>query len=211
MGVRVLIAEDFQLFREGVAAALEGHPDIEVVGHAADGREAFERARELHPDVIVLDLRMSDGGMETLHLCRENLPEVKILVLTANVNRANMRDAMAAGAAGYLTKQAGGEKLRRAVIDVHRGESVVPPTLVAQVPEEGSAKAPQDIPRDPGLSARERSIVRLLCLGLTDREIAERLFVAPRTVQYDLANVRRKTGLSSRAEIARWAIIHSLC
>lgn len=211
MSVRVLIAEDFALFREGVEIALEADPDIEVVGHAVDGREAFDRARELHPDVILLDLRMPEhGGMEALDHCRENLPETKILVLTANVNPDNLRDAMTVGAAGYLTKQTSGKELCRAVMAVHRGGSVVPPALGPRMPEEESARADGDLPQPPGLSARERSIVRLLSRGLTDNEIAERLFVAPRTVQYDLANVRKKTGLASRSEIARWAIIHSL-
>ncbi len=149
--------------------------------------------------------------MEGLDLCRGNLSETKILVLTANVNPDNLRDAMTAGAAGYLTKQTSGKELCRAVITVHRGGSVVPPTPAVKMPDETSPKAAGDLPRHPSLSARERSIVRLLSRGLTDNEIAERLFVSPRTVQYDLANVRKKTGLSGRAEIARWAIIHSIC
>ena len=124
---------------------------------------------KLHPDVIVLDLRMPEHeGMEGLDLCRGNLSETKILVLTANVNPDNLRDAMTAGAAGYLTKQTSGKELCRAVITVHRGGSVVPPTPAVKMPDETSPKAAGDLPRHPSLSARERSIVRLLSRGLTD-------------------------------------------
>ena len=212
MSVRVLIADDFALFREGVASALEAHPEIEIVGHAADGREAVERARELRPDVIVLDLRMPEhGGMEALDVCAKNLPETEILVLTANENPENLRDAMAAGAAGYLTKQTCGEELCDAVITVHRGGSVVAPSIAAQPLDESAAesRAERGLPW-PSLTVRERRIVRLLSKGLTDKEIAERLHVSVRTVQYDLAKVREKTGLSRRSEIARWAVIHSV-
>jgi DNA-binding NarL/FixJ family response regulator len=212
VGVRVLIADDFELVREGISSALESHPEIEVVGHAADGREAVERARELRPDVIVLDLRMSGhGGMEALDVSRHELPEVKILVLTANENPDNLRAAIAAGAAGYLTKQIRGEELCEAVLTVDRGGLVVAPSLAAHlVPGDGGVTRGDESTLRPALSARQRAIVRLVSMGLTDNEIAERLFVSERTVQYELSEVKKKTGLSRRSEIARWAVINSL-
>jgi DNA-binding NarL/FixJ family response regulator len=209
VSVRVLVVDDFALMREGIAAALEAGPGIEVVGLAADGLEAFELARELEPDVVVLDLRMAEhGGMETLDLYAEHLPSARTLILTANENPNNLRAAISAGACGYLTKETGGEQLREAVLAVHRGETVLSPELA----ERAAATEPETVPAGdlPVLTARERRVVRLLSVGLTDKEIAAELFLGVRTVQYDLASVRRKTGVSSRSELARWAVIHSL-
>lgn len=211
MSVRVLIADDFELAREGIGIALGSHPEIEVVGHAGDGREAVERARELRPDVVVLDLRMSGhGGMEALDACRVEMPEVRVLVLTANENPDNVRAAIAAGASGYLTKQTRGDELCDAVLTVHRGGSVIAPSLAKHLLTEDTAESDPQSTERPTLTARQRAIVRLLSAGLTDKEIAERLFVSARTVQYDLSEVKEKTGLVRRSEIARWAVINSL-
>lgn len=209
MSVRVLVVDDFELIRDGIAAALGVDPRIEIAGRAADGIEALEMAHDLRPDVIVLDLRMSErGGMETLELCAEQLPATRVLILTANENPSNLEAAMAAGAAGFLTKEIEADALREAVLAVHRGETVLAPALAARAGARGKVAATGE--DQPELTPRERRIVRLLGKGSTDREIAAELFVGVRTVQYDLASVRRKTGLSSRSEIARWAVIHSL-
>ena len=207
--VRVLVADDFELMREGIESALESDPRIEVVGHAADGREAVERAREVDPDVVVLDLRMAPhGGMGAIDLFRDQLPEVKILVFTANQNPANARAATAAGAAGYLTKESQAEELCAAVLSVHQGDSTVAPSLAVEAPLEGSL-GPEPGPGSR-LTARQRAIVRLVSMGLTDHEIALHLFRSVRTVQYELAEVKRKTGLRRRSEIAGWAVINAL-
>jgi len=209
MSVRVLVVDDFALMRDGIAAALEADPRIEIVGLAADGTEAFELARELAPDVIVLDLRMSErGGLETLELCSEHVPATKVLILTANENPSNLEAAMTAGASGYLTKGVDAGELREAVVAVHRGETVLAPALVDRMASTRSRPGADD--PLPKLTPRERRILRLLSRGSTDKEIAAELFVGVRTVQYDLASVRRKTGLTSRSELSRWAVIHSL-
>lgn len=209
VSVSVLVVDDFALMREGIAAALEVDPDIEVVGLAADGLDAFALARDLEPDVVVLDLRMSEhGGMEALELFAEHLPETKVLIFTANENPSNLQAAMAAGASGFLTKETGGDQLREAVRAVQRGETVLATALAARLAARSShVQSPED---QPDLNAREKQVLRLLSKGLTDKEIAARLFVGVRTVQYDLSSVRRKTGLSSRSELARWAVIRSL-
>jgi two-component system NarL family response regulator len=115
---------------------------------------------------------------------------------------------MAAGASGFLTKEIGADGLREAVIAVHGGETVLAPALAARLAARGRSAPPRE--QQPELTARERRIVRLLSKGLTDKEIAAELFLGVRTVQYDLSSVRSKTGLSSRSELARWAVIHSL-
>lgn len=209
MSVRVLVVDDFALMRDGIAAALEVDPRIEIVGLAANGTEAFELTRELAPDVVVLDLRMSErGGLETLELCSEHAPATKVLILTANENPSNLEAAMTAGASGYLTKGVDARELREAVLAVHRGETVLAPALVDRMVA-GRSRPGAEGP-SPELTPRERRIVRLLSRGMTDKEIAAELFVGVRTVQYDLSSVRRKTGLASRSELSRWAVIHSL-
>ena len=208
---RVLIADDFELLREGIEAALESHDEIEVVGHAENGLEAVERARELRPDVLMLDLRMgAHGGMEALDVCRKEIPEVRILVLTANENPDNLRSAMAAGAAGYLTKQTTGDYLCEAVLAVAGGGLVVAPSLLGALAADDGAEPGAERTVMLALTARQRAIVRLLSSGLTDPEIAGKLFVSTRTVQYDVSQVKEKAGLARRSEIARWAVINSL-
>lgn len=209
MNVRVLIVDDFALMRDGIAAALAASPEIEVVGLAADGQEALELARSREPDVVVLDLRMAEhGGMEALDRFAERLPAVKTVILTANANPENVRAAISAGASGYLTKEVGGRELCEAVLAVHRGRTVLAPAPV----ERAAAGDRREDPSAglPDLTARERRVVRLLGAGKTDKEIASALFIGLRTVQYDLASARRKAGVSSRSELARWAVIHSL-
>lgn len=210
LSVRVLIAEDFALVRSGIERVLEAHPQIEVVGVAADGLEAVSSAAKLRPDVVVLDLRMSGhGGMEALDSLTEQFPEVKVLVLTANENPANVRAALAGGAAGYLTKHVPADELCAAVIAVDRGAVVVTPSLAAHL--HGENGEPTDGVEQVGvLTIRQRKIVRLVSEGRTDGEIAELLFISPRTVQYEVAEIKRRAGLQRRSEIARWAVIHSL-
>jgi DNA-binding NarL/FixJ family response regulator len=212
MSVRVVIADDFELARAGIESALAAHPEIEIVGRASDGREALDQARRLRADLVVLDLRMSgQGGMQALDAFREHLPEVRVLVLTANENPDNLRAAIAAGAAGYLTKQSPVEELNEAVIKVARGGLVVAPSLADKLLSEGASEDdPAGSGDQPALTGRQRIVVRLVSSGMTDPEIADRLFVSVRTVQYELAEIKRVTGLSRRSEIARWAVINSL-
>ena len=211
MTVRVLIADDFELLREGIEAALESHPAIEVVGRAGNGLEAVERALVTRPDVLMLDLRMGvHGGMEALDALQTKLPGVRILILTANENPDNLRSALSAGAAGYLTKRATGEDLCEAVLTVANGGLVIAPSLVGALVEDPSGRTGPTPTRILALTARQRAVVRMLSSGLTDAEIATRLFVSARTVQYEVSQVKAKAGLVRRSEIARWAVINSL-
>jgi DNA-binding NarL/FixJ family response regulator len=149
--------------------------------------------------------------MQALDAFREHLPEVRVLVLTANENPDNLRAAIAAGAAGYLSKQSPVEELNEAVIKVARGGLVVAPSLADKLLSEGASEDdPAGSGDQPALTGRQRIVVRLVSSGMTDPEIADRLFVSVRTVQYELAEIKRVTGLSRRSEIARWAVINSL-
>jgi DNA-binding NarL/FixJ family response regulator len=212
MKIRVLVAEDHPLVREGVIRALERDPGIEVVGEADNGITAMELGRQLKPDVMVLDLRMPGlGGAVVLERLRAELPEIRALVMTANESPESLLDAVAAGAAGYLSKRTTGEELRQAVITTYGGGSVITPELAGHLLREfsGSARGEGSSVR-PLLAARELEILRLVADGLTDNEIGKQLYISPRTVQNHLTRIREKTGLRRRSELARWAVEHAI-
>jgi two-component system NarL family response regulator len=212
MMIRVLVAEDHPLVREGIIRALERDPGMAIVGEADNGITAMELARELNPDVMVLDLRMPGlGGAVVLERLRAELPQVRALIMTANESPESLLDAVAAGAAGYLSKRTTGEELRQAVITTYGGGSVITPELAGHLLREfsGSARGEGSSVR-PLLAARELEILRLVADGLTDNEIGKQLYISPRTVQNHLTRIREKTGLRRRSELARWAVEHAV-
>jgi len=211
MQIRVLVAEDHPLEREGVIGALEHDPGIEVVGEADNGVTAMDLALELKPDVMVLGLRMRDlGGAGVLKRLRSELPDVRALVMTADESPESLIDSVAAGAAGYLSKRTTGQELRQAVITTHGGGSVVSPALAGHLLREFSGIAHGEGSSVRSLLApRELEVVRLVADGLTDNEIGKQLFLSARTVQNHLARAREKTGLRRRPEFARWAAEHA--
>ena len=211
MKIRVLVADDFPLVREGIARALSQDPAIEIVALAATGREALALAEELEPDVLVLDLRMPDmGGMEVLDELRASQPDVRVLVITACEQASTLLDAIAAGAAGYLSKRIGGEELRQAVITAYGGGSVITPSLACHLLKEYSSTTRGEHSEARPLQGRELEIMRLVVQGKTDAEIGKELYISPRTVQSNLTRIRAKTGLRRRSELTRWAVEHAI-
>ncbi len=212
MRIRVLIAEDFPLVREGVAAALARDPQIEIIGMASNGREALVLAHELAPDVMLVDLHMPElGGMMVLERLRIELPQVRAIVVTASEKSEPLLDAIATGAAGYLTKRSTGEELRQTVLTVHGGGSVIAPELTGHLMDAYSRASTGGIEElRSKLTATEHEVLRLVAQGLTDLQIAAHLYVSPRTVQNHLARVRAKTNVRRRSELARWAVLHAV-
>ena len=210
--IRVLLVEDFPLVREGVAAALQRDPAIVVVGEAANGREGLQLAHDLRPDVVLLDLHMPElGGMMLLERIRAELPGMRTIVMTASEKGEPLLDAVAAGASGYLTKRASGEELRQAVLTVHGGGSVIAPALAGHLLRAYSRASSGESPEVRSkLTATEHEVLRLVAQGLTDKQIAEQIYVSPRTVQNHLARIRDKTDLRRRSELARWAVLHAV-
>jgi DNA-binding NarL/FixJ family response regulator len=205
--IRVLVVDDFPLVRGGIAAALETDAGIEVVGQAGTGDEGFERAVALAPDVVLLDLGLPDrSGIDVITRLSSELPRTRVIVVTASHSVDLVASAMSAGAYGYLTKRAAARELRDAVITVHGGGTVIDTELAAQLFRDlGKGSAAESRPL---LTDRERQVVRMVGEGLTDKQIAETLFISPRTVQNQLTSVRRKLGLGRRSELAHWGATH---
>ena len=212
MKIRVLVVDDFPLVREGLAAALAIDPGFEVLGQASDAEEGLRLARELRPDVVLLDLRMPEGGgIALLEKLRDELPETRALVVTASEKAEALLDAVAAGAAGYVTKRVSARELRHAVVTVYSGGSIITPTLAGHLLREYSqVSRGEPMHVRPLLGQREQEVLKLVAQGCTDREVGTRLYISPRTVQNHLARIREKTGLRRRSELAAWAAEHSL-
>jgi len=211
MKIRVVVADDFPLVREGVARALNHDPALEVVGQATTGQEALALAEELRPDVMILDLRMPDlGGLAVLDKLRTSQPQIRVIVMTASEQASTLLDAIAAGAAGYLSKRTTGEELRQAVITAHGGGSVITPALASHLLKEFSSSARGEQSYVRPLQGRELDVLRLVVQGKTDNEIGKELFISPRTVQNHLTRIREKTGLRRRSELTRWAVEHAI-
>ena len=209
--IRVLLVDDFALMRRGVAAALESSGTMTVVGEAGTVDEAVELAERLQPDVVVLDMRLpGGGGLVAIDRLGEVAPAARVLVLTASDKPETLIEAVSAGATGYLTKRAGGEELCAAVAQVASGASVVEPSLAGHLMRELAGDGDGAGSSRVSLSGRERDVMRLVCEGLTDREIGDRLFVSTRTVQNDLRRLRDKAGLKRRSELVHWATSRSL-
>ena len=210
MKIRVVVVDDFPLVRDGVARALDSDPAIEVVGQAGTGREALALAEELTPDVMTLDLRMPDlGGLAVLDKLRTSQPGIRVIVMTASEEAPALLDAIAAGAAGYLSKRSTGEELRQAVITAHAGGSVITPSLASHLLKEFSSSARGEGSSVRPLHGRELDVLRLV-QGKTDNEIGKELYISPRTVQNHLTRIREKTGLRRRSELTRWAVEHAI-
>lgn len=215
MKIRVLVADDFPMFREGVVAALRADPAFLVVGEASDGVEAAELARRHHPDVVLLDMMMPrSGGPEAIRLIRRNAPSARVLVISATQHSDLVSAALGAGAQGYLTKFAQPAELRQAIVEVHGGGRVVSDGLAAGFPRVGFGKsvgARDSNGQDrPLLSERENEVLAVVARGGSDAAVASALGIGLRTVQSHLGRIREKTGLHRRSELVIWAMRHGI-
>jgi DNA-binding NarL/FixJ family response regulator len=207
--VRVLVADDQALVREGLVTLLGLIPGIEVAGAAADGEEAVRLAQEVRPDVVLMDLRMPRvDGVEATRRLLAQAPHAKVVVLTTYTDDESIVAALQAGAVGYLTKDSGAEEIARAVRTVHAGETLLEPAVQRRLLESlrGRAAAPPAQPPPPDdLTPRELEVLRLIAAGLSNREIARRLFVSEATVKTHINNIFSKAGLRDRAQAVRYA------
>ena len=204
--IRVLVVDDHPVWRDGVRSDLEGAGVASVVGEASDGGEAIELARSEMPDVVIMDLNLPTvKGSEATRRIVEESPHVRVLVLSASGEEADVLDAVKAGARGYLLKSATSEEIVDAVRRVHGGEPVFTPSLAGLVLDEFQRLASRD-PDEPDLTARENEVLRLVAKGYTYREIGEKLFISVKTVQNHVQNILTKLQLRRRYELMRYAI-----
>jgi two-component system NarL family response regulator len=205
MAVRVLVADDHQLMREGTAALIGADERIEVVALARDGAEAIALAERRRPDVVLLDLNMPGvGGLEACARLREL--DAEVLMLTVSDEEPDLFAAVRVGAAGYLTKDVPPAELIEAVLAVARGEPRIAPAMASRMLMElGRSPAPDPL---EALSAREREVIGLLAQGLRNREIAERLVISETTVKTHVRHVLEKLRFRNRAEAAAFAARH---
>ncbi|KWW98779.1 DNA-binding response regulator [Carbonactinospora thermoautotrophica] len=204
--IRVFLVDDHEIVRRGVRELLEGEPDMEVVGEASTAAEALARIPAAQPNVAVLDVRLPDSdGVTVCREIRSRLPEVACLMLTSFADDDALFDAIMAGAAGYVLKQIRGSDLVGAVRTVAAGQSLLDPRTTARVMERLRAEAER--PPDPlaGLSEQERRVLELIGEGLTNRQIAERMFLAEKTVKNYVSNLLSKLGMRRRVQAAVFA------
>ena len=204
--IRVLVADDHPVWRDGVTADHERSGIAEVVGQASDGGEAVELALELMPDVVLMDLQMPNlSGAEATRLIVDEAPHVKVLVLSASAEEADVLEAVKSGAAGYLLKSSTSEEVRDAVRRVVAGDAVFTPSLAGLVLHEFRRIA-RDDPSEPGLTERENEVLKLVAKGYSYKEIGEKLFISTKTVQNHVQNILVKLQLKRRYELMRYAI-----
>jgi two-component system response regulator NreC len=207
--VRVLVVDDHAVVRSGLRLLLDANDDIEVVGEAGTARDAIFRARELHPQVILMDVMMPDqSGIEVLPQLLHEHPEARVLILSMQDDPRYVREAFAAGASGYVLKEAADTEVVAAVREVAKGSRYVNPELGARLVA-AEADARRQAEADP-LSDREREVLRLLALGHTNQEIAKQLYISVRTAETHRAHIMQKLRLSTRAELVRHAIAQGL-
>ncbi len=213
--IRVLLVDDHAVLRAGLRLLVDSQPDMVVVGEAGDGQEGIWLAGELKPDVVLMDIAMPGmDGIEAMRLLAEKAPESRVLFLSMYQEEEYLRRVLAAGAAGYILKRAAGPELLIAIRAVDRGDVYLDPALTRMLVEDyldrGLAQPPQEEPPAVSLTPRELEVLRLVAQGHTNREIAEILVVSVKTVETHKANIMKKLGLHSRAELVRYALRRGL-
>ena len=203
--IRIVIADDHAVVRSGLKLLLEAEPDFEVVAEAGEVEAARRYVRGHHPGVLVLDLNMPGGSsLEAIPTIRSESPDTQIVVLTMQAEPAFARQALSAGAIGYVLKEAADSELVEAVRRAAVGETYLNPALGARIAREPPPGPPDD------LSEREVEVLRLIALGHTNSEIAEQLFLSVRTVETHRSHIQQKLRVSSRAELVRYALQRGL-
>lgn len=208
--IRILIADDHAVVREGLHALIDGKPDLELVGEAANGEEAVSKTRSLQPDVILMDLMMPlKTGIEAIQEIRQENPQARILVLTSFAEEDQIFAAIKSGALGYLLKDSSPQELIEAIRCVYRGESSLHP-LVARKLILGLGKDEKPEADDAGLTEREVEILKLVARGLSNLAIAQKLFIGEGTVRFHVSNILSKLRLENRIQAALYALREGL-
>ena len=207
---RLLLADDHTLVRAGLRALLQGVPGVEVVGEVSNGREAVRQAGELHPDVVLMDIAMSDlNGLEAARQIVREFPGVRVIMLSMHATEEYVVQALRAGASGYLLKNAGAEELAKAIEHVARGETFLSPAVSRQVTEYIRRVGPEGSAMDR-LSPRQREILQLIAEGNTTKRIAQTLHISAKTVETHRCQLMEQLDIHDVAGLVRYAIRQGL-
>ncbi len=207
MPIRVLLVDDQVLTRQGLRALLSREPDIEVVAEAGSGQEAVELALRYRPDVVLMDVVMENGdGIEATRAIKQRCPDTQILILTVYADHELFRNAVRAGAVGYVLKDISPQNLVNAIRAVHSGKTMVNPTIVRRLVEDLQRQTDWNASGAHGLTEREIDVLLGVAEGLSDKEIAAKLFLAESTVKTHLRSIYQKLGVRNRAQAAAWAV-----
>ncbi|HLZ71505.1 MAG TPA: response regulator transcription factor [Dehalococcoidia bacterium] len=206
--IRVLIADDHRILRETLRLLLELRHEVDVVGEADDGREAVDMAERLKPDVVLMDMGMPAlNGIEATQLIRRRLPRTRVLMLSGYDQDDRVTAALRAGAAGYVVKNAPVEELLKAIQQVSQSGTYLSTTIADRAGErDGLGSVADPAKREPVLTAREREVLQLVAEGHSNKGIAERLFISPKTVEAHKEHIVRKLGIRGSAELIHYAI-----
>ncbi len=207
--LRVFLADDHAVLREGLRMLVNAQPDMECVGEASDGRAAVERVRALLPDVAVLDVSMPElNGLHAAEMIRRCCPDAKILTLTRHTDDGYLQQLLKAGVSGYVLKQSASNVLLTGIRAVAAGQTFLDPAIAGKVVGSYVAKAAgKGAPPQTEPSERERQVLRMIAWGHSNKEIAARLDLSVKTVEVHKANAMRKLGMTSRIDIVRYAIL----
>ena len=204
--IRILIADDHAIVREGLRALISIHPEMELIGEAADGVEAVVRALELQPDVVLLDLMMPrKNGIDCIQEIKQNRPDAHILVLTSFSDDNLVFSAIKAGALGYLLKDSLPSELIQAIQDVHQGRPSLHPTIALKLIDELNRPVEAPLTDNP-LTPREMEILKLVAQGLSNQQIGEKLVISERTVRRHVSNILEKLHFANRTQVALYAL-----
>ncbi len=212
--IRIFLADDHAVLRAGLKALLNAEPDMEVIGEAGDGRDCIEAVASLQPDVVLLDINMPHcNGLEALPKLRQKAPGSRILILTMHDDAQYLRQALSAGSAGFILKQAADTELLSAIRTVYSGGVFLHPAHTRVLLEDTVSQTPPSATGDDllaRLSDREREVLRLVAFGYTNKEIAAMLYLSVKTVETYKARLMDKLALTSRAALVRFALKHGL-
>lgn len=209
---RILLVDDHEVVRLGLRALLEHHSQFEIVGEASSAREAIETVGRIHPDIVLMDIRLpGTSGIEACEEINKTYLDTKVVMLTSYAEDEMLFSAIRAGASGYILKQIGGEDLVRALEAVGRGEALLDPAVTQRVFQEvRRAVKEEEASAFANLSQQERHVLLLVSEGRTNREIAKALFLGEGTVRNYVSSILSKLGVSNRAEAAAYAVEHNL-
>ena len=218
--IRILLADDHQMIRTGLKSFLESHPDFKVIAEAGNGREAIERALETRPDIILMDITMPEmDGLEATRQLKKLWPECVILCLTVHEDKFYFMEMLAAGASGYLTKQAASDELVSAIHAVAQGHVYLQPALARWLLEdyqqlaskqEATGNESEAAVKLEVLSERERGVLEMVAQGLTNQQIGEKLELSPKTIARHRERIMSKLNLHTRIDLVKFAIISGL-